>query len=173
MSRTVTVFSTSGDSRGQEVVTAAANWGALQSALGAAQPSINYQGMKAIEGQTRVTFESNDAILPEGDFRLFLMPIRTKRGGDPKDTYENPPAKENAGDPGVEVEPEIPNNVFGKLSEEVHKALTEFEMNLDEVDKLRLVLMRQDLYELGLGISETADNPFATERREIQKSLKS
>lgn len=43
--------------------------------------------MKAVEGNTKHTLEHDDAKLPEGDFKLFLMPYRSKSGAD--DTRSN------------------------------------------------------------------------------------
>ena len=44
--------------------------------------------MKVVIGSTKQTLEHPDAALPEGDFELFLMPVKSKSGaGDRKATY--------------------------------------------------------------------------------------
>lgn len=42
---------------------------------------IDYSGMKLLVGETRNELNVDDAILPEGDFKLYLMPQKTKSGG--------------------------------------------------------------------------------------------
>lgn len=143
MSRTVTVYSTAGDSRGTNVASNATTWGQLQADLTSA--NINWSGMKAIEGASKHTFDSPDATLPEGDFRLFLMPVRTKSGGgDDHSPYQGDPASEN----NAEDEEEIPDNNFGKSCKDVQVLLDDHNSWLDDVDRLRLILMAQDLAEL-------------------------
>lgn len=43
--------------------------------------NIDYSGMKLVVGSTRNELSINDAALPEGDFKLYLMPHKTKSGG--------------------------------------------------------------------------------------------
>lgn len=74
----VIVFSTVG-ATGKEIQTEALNWGELQKQLD--REGVKYEGMKAVDGATKVTFEANDASLPEGDLNLFLFPVKTKSGG--------------------------------------------------------------------------------------------
>lgn len=44
------------------------------------QRDINYSGMKMMVGETRNELSLNEAQLPEGDFKLYLMPAKTKSG---------------------------------------------------------------------------------------------
>jgi hypothetical protein len=44
------------------------------------QREINYQGMKMMVGETRNELNLDEAQLPEGDFKLYLMPAKTKSG---------------------------------------------------------------------------------------------
>ena len=46
------------------------------------QREINYDGMKLLVGETRNELSVNDAALPEGDFKLYLVPTKTKSGVD-------------------------------------------------------------------------------------------
>ena len=46
------------------------------------QREINYDGMKMLVGETRNELSLDEAILPEGDFKLYLMPAKTKSGVD-------------------------------------------------------------------------------------------
>lgn len=45
-----------------------------------AQREIDYSGMKMMVGETRNELSLDDAVLPEGDFKLYLMPQKTKSG---------------------------------------------------------------------------------------------
>lgn len=42
---------------------------------------INFSGMKMMVGETRNELSVDEAVLPEGDFKLYLMPEKTKSGG--------------------------------------------------------------------------------------------
>lgn len=73
----VTVFSTLGKNA-QEFQSSAVNWAGLQKELSELQ--ISHSGMKAVIGETRLTIESPNAVLPITSFSLYLMPIKTKSG---------------------------------------------------------------------------------------------
>ena len=46
------------------------------------QREVNYDGMKLLVGETKNELSQDEAILPEGDFKLYLMPAKTKSGVD-------------------------------------------------------------------------------------------
>ena len=46
------------------------------------QREINYDGMKMLVGETKNELSIDEATLPEGDFKLYLMPEKTKSGVD-------------------------------------------------------------------------------------------
>ena len=46
------------------------------------QREVNYGGMKLLVGETKNELSQDEAILPEGDFKLYLMPAKTKSGVD-------------------------------------------------------------------------------------------
>ena len=46
------------------------------------QREINYDGMKMLVGETKNELSVDEAMLPEGDFKLYLMPAKTKSGVD-------------------------------------------------------------------------------------------
>ena len=46
------------------------------------QREINYDGMKMLVGETKNELSVDEAVLPEGDFKLYLMPAKTKSGVD-------------------------------------------------------------------------------------------
>lgn len=84
--KTVTVYSTRGQQQ-VKVETTANTWGELQKDLSAA--NVDYNGMKAIIGETKSVLELNSAILPKGltiggqvtdNFSLFLTPVKQKAG---------------------------------------------------------------------------------------------
>lgn len=85
--RRVLVYSTQGK-KAKEVLTDAQTWGALQSALNS--NDITHNKMKAVVGESKVTLESQEAMLPAQNFTLYLMPKKTKSGTD----YKNMPYKE-------------------------------------------------------------------------------
>ena len=46
------------------------------------QREVDYDGMKLLVGETKNELSQDEAILPEGDFKLYLMPAKTKSGVD-------------------------------------------------------------------------------------------
>ena len=46
------------------------------------QREINYDGMKLLVGETKNELSVDEATLPTGDFKLYLMPAKTKSGVD-------------------------------------------------------------------------------------------
>ena len=46
------------------------------------QREINFIGMKMLVGETKNELSVDEAVLPEGDFKLYLMPAKTKSGVD-------------------------------------------------------------------------------------------
>jgi hypothetical protein len=82
MSRKVTIYSPAGKNANQLEIEGR-TWKELQSVL--SRNSVSYSGMKVVIGENRHTLESENAILPDGDFTLFLMPIKTKSGADRKE----------------------------------------------------------------------------------------
>lgn len=46
------------------------------------QREVNYDGMKLLVGETKNELSQDEAILPEGGFKLYLMPAKTKSGVD-------------------------------------------------------------------------------------------
>lgn len=75
-SRVITVVSTKGGQI-EKVSTDAKTWGDLKDLIEDKYDLIN---LKATENINKTTLEHKDAILPEGDFRLFLRPAKTKSG---------------------------------------------------------------------------------------------
>lgn len=75
--RTIKVYSTVGASG--EVVTNVETLRELKPIL--TQKGINIAGMKLVVGETRNELSIDEAVLPEGDFKLYLMPQKTKSGG--------------------------------------------------------------------------------------------
>lgn len=75
----VTVYSTSGKNN-VTIETNATTFGQLKPTL--VEHGFNLSGMKAVVGETKVTLEADGVILPTEDFKLFLMPVKTKSGVD-------------------------------------------------------------------------------------------
>lgn len=79
MSRKVTIYNTIGDNA-KEIFSSADNWGGLQQDM--TRNSISFRDMKAVVGESQVTLESSEALLPDGEFSLFLMAGKVKSGSD-------------------------------------------------------------------------------------------
>jgi hypothetical protein len=77
MSRKVIIYNTIGDNF-KEIYTDARTWGALTDEFNT--HGVTWKGMKAVDGETQHSFESSEAILPEGEFSLFLMHDKVKSG---------------------------------------------------------------------------------------------
>ncbi len=75
--RNILIFSTTGQA-GQTVESRAQTWGELQKDFD--EKGIYYEGMKAVTSPGKVSLESPESELPEGNFTLFLMPKQTKSG---------------------------------------------------------------------------------------------
>lgn len=96
MNRKIKVYLPKGTQRLQTIETDAETWGALKLVLEA--EGIDLNNTKALVGGSQVTLESEDAKLPvgvngadatNGDFTLFLTPVKVKSGAD-WDTMEYP-----------------------------------------------------------------------------------
>lgn len=77
MSRKVIIYNTIGDNF-KEIYSSARTWGALTEEF--TSQNITWKGMKAVDGETQHSFESSEAVLPEGEFSLFLMHDKVKSG---------------------------------------------------------------------------------------------
>ena len=75
--RKITVYSTLGKNA-VEFNSQANDWKGVQAEM--KEMNISFSGMKSVIGETRLTLESDRAIVPEGDFTLYLMPVKTKSG---------------------------------------------------------------------------------------------
>ena len=51
--------------------------------------NINFEGMKMLVGETNNELSMDESVLPEGDFKLYLMPAKTKSGVDFDDMEYN------------------------------------------------------------------------------------
>lgn len=102
--RTIRVISTQSD-RAQSVESAASTWGELQSALSGIISNVN--DMKAIVRETRVSLESSEAQLPEGNFTVILSMKKIASGNETR--YSDSQLKE--------LRTKL-NNLFNDLLEE-------------------------------------------------------
>lgn len=75
--RKVTIYS-SNLGNGLSFDTDVTSFGQLQTVF--MEKGVSYNNMKVVIGETRVTLEHPDAVLPEGDFKVFLLPMKTKSG---------------------------------------------------------------------------------------------
>jgi len=77
--RTIRVISTQSD-RARSIGSSASTWGELQSALSEIISNVN--DMKAIVRETRVSLESPEAQLPEGNFTVILSMKKIASGNE-------------------------------------------------------------------------------------------
>ncbi len=77
--RTVTVFATKGK-RTAKIETDVTTWGELKSLV--SNEGYDLGSLNATESITRTDLAHQDAVLPTGDFTLFLRPAKTKSGVD-------------------------------------------------------------------------------------------
>jgi hypothetical protein len=75
--RKVTILSTR-DNGKKEIMTDASNWEALRDVISTEGLTVN--NMKAMVRETKATLEHNEAVLPIGEFTLFLTPAQVKSG---------------------------------------------------------------------------------------------
>lgn len=79
--REITVVATKGG-RIEKINTNVSTWGELRALI---QDNYDLQNLKAVENINKTTLEHIDAVLPEGNFRLFLRPSKTKSGASSPD----------------------------------------------------------------------------------------
>lgn len=85
MTRKIKIYTTAG--MPGTIETNVTTLGALKPLL--SQREINYDGMKMLVGETKNELSVDEATLPEGDFKLYLMPAKTKSGVDFDDMEED------------------------------------------------------------------------------------
>ena len=78
MVRKIKIYTTAG--MPGTIETNVATLGELKPLL--SQREINFIGMKMLVGETKNELSVDEATLPEGDFKLYLMPAKTKSGID-------------------------------------------------------------------------------------------
>jgi len=77
MTRRIKIITTNGISG--TIETNVSNLGELKPLL--RQRDINYEGMKLLIGETKNELSEDVALLPENDFKLYMVPAKTKSGG--------------------------------------------------------------------------------------------
>tara|TARA_R110000796_G_scaffold43634_3_gene107169 strand:+ start:12671 stop:12967 length:297 start_codon:yes stop_codon:yes gene_type:complete len=84
--RKITIVSTKIDGK-TELQSSASTWDDLKTEFTSA--GISTDGMKAMEKDTKVTYDNGKAVLPTGDFVLFLTPSKVKSGSDRIEEHYN------------------------------------------------------------------------------------
>ena len=79
--RKVLIYSTVGNNS-TEIESGAKLWNELQAQLQQKVGIENFTRLKCVVGETKVTLESPNAVLPEGNFTLFVLPKKNKSGID-------------------------------------------------------------------------------------------
>lgn len=75
--KVVTIFTTAGQN-GKKVNFSGTTWGELKTVF--RENGVNYEGMKAVIGGSQLTVEADAAALPSENFKMFLLPVKTKSG---------------------------------------------------------------------------------------------
>lgn len=83
--RTITIITTRGEKTKIENFTGT-KWKELQKKVEG--EGFDLSSMKAVEGVNKHTLEHEDAVLPQGNFNLFLMPYKSKAGSKRTDLYD-------------------------------------------------------------------------------------
>lgn len=81
--RVITVISTVGTKKKDIEFPENLLWGDLKKVLG--NNGYSLSNIKAVEGESKVTLEHEKAVLPDGNFFLFLMPYKSKSGAAKKE----------------------------------------------------------------------------------------
>jgi hypothetical protein len=151
MSAQVTVYTGTGSSK--VINTEAVKWGQLIDDLSRNAISYNSGGMKAVVGETEVTLESNDAVLPTGNFTLFLLPQKVKSGLE--ESYEDSYNDED------EDETEESVVVATVSPENWTKA--------DAVNQINLVINR--LNDIKVYVQSSVSNPLDEKAKQLMNKL--
>jgi hypothetical protein len=77
--RTIKVMYQSGGGL-KTLQSAASTWGQLKDSLSNLYPSANFNKLKAVDRATKVSYEVDDAVLPQNDLVLFIFPKEIKSG---------------------------------------------------------------------------------------------
>jgi hypothetical protein len=87
--RKITVITSVGEKK--TITTDVTVWSHLRNVL--SQNGYSLSNMKALEGVKKGTLEHDDAILPVGDFKLYLMPVKSKSGAKAAKPIKKAPTK--------------------------------------------------------------------------------
>ena len=105
------------------------------------QREVNYDGMKLLVGETKNELSQDEAILPEGDFKLYLMPAKTKSGVDfdeMKETLER-------------IESKV-DRILSKLDNESYKGSSVSQTDLISLEDQREI---EEVRRLASGVSSS------------------
>ena len=83
--REITIYATRGGQT-EKINTAATTWGELQPLV--REKGFDLSSLMAAENINKTDLVNDLAVLPEGNFRLFLRPKQTKSGADRKELFE-------------------------------------------------------------------------------------
>ena len=106
------------------------------------QREVNYDGMKLLVGETKNELSQDEAILPEGDFKLYLMPAKTKSGVD-----------------------------FDEMEDSINRIAADVERIEDKLDKVLSLLKTGTGVSTGFVASTTSQTSFISpeDQREIEE----
>ena len=109
------------------------------------QREVNYDGMKMLVGETKNELSQDEAILPEGDFKLYLMPAKTKSGID-----------------------------FDEMEDSINRIAADVERIEDKLDKVLSLLKTGTGVSTGFVASTTSQTSFISpeDQREIDELIR-
>ena len=106
------------------------------------QREINYDGMKMLVGETKNELSVDEAVLPTEDFKLYLMPAKTKSGVD-----------------------------FDEMEDSINRIAADVERIEDKLDKVLSLLKTGTGVSTGFVASTTSQTSFISpeDQREIDE----
>lgn len=104
------------------------------------QREINYDDMKLLVGETKNELSQDEAILPEGDFKLYLMPAKTKSGVD-----------------------------FDEMEDSINRIAADVERIEDKLDKVLSLLKKEAFAGVVDSITSQTNLLSPEDRREIEE----
>ena len=110
------------------------------------QREVDYDGMNLLVGETKNELSQDEAILPEGDFKLYLMPAKTKSGVDFDEMEE----------------------AIEKIESDVERIVADVERIEDKLDMILSKLDSKSCTASSVSVSQTS-SLSAEDQREIEE----
>lgn len=165
MARNIKIFNQ--ESNQSIIITSdATTWAQLRNEINS-DGRISANNKSAIIRETKVTLEFDDSILPEGEFILFLFPVKVKSGVAKKTISDKAPAAKSTAKVKTAKAP-VNNSLSYKEVEAMIKAKTKM-INATIKDSTRT--LKQTIEKEFSKISATTAKELATEAKGLMKKM--